>query len=318
MPAIGYTLSSEEHHPTDLVEYARQAERARFDFLSISDHYHPWTSEQGESPFVWSTLGGVAAATEDIDVGVGVSAPIIRMHPAVYAQAAATAAAMFDGREFYAGVGTGENLNEHVVGEHWPEHAVRLEMLAEAVEVIKKLWSGAEISHHGDHYTVENARLFTLPAEQPPICVSAYGEETARAAAEFGDGFWSVGPQETVETWADHGGEGPRLCQLQTCVADSEAEAIETAHRKWPNSALPGQLSTELPTPVLFEQAVEMVSQEDIAEGSVITDPDPQTHIDNIQQALDAGYDHVYTMQIGDDQTALVELYREEVLPSFS
>jgi coenzyme F420-dependent glucose-6-phosphate dehydrogenase len=318
MVEIGYTLSSEEHSATDLVEYAEQAEQAGFDFLSVSDHYHPWVSEQGHSPFVWSTLGGVATATEDIDVGIGVSAPIIRFHPAIYAQAAATTAKMFDGRTFFAGVGTGEKLNEHILGDHWPEHSVRLAMLKEAVEVIKKLWTGKEVSHHGEHYTVENARLYTLPEETPAICVSAYGERTAKAAAEFGEGFWSVGPQETIDTWEEEGGEGPRLCQLQACVADSEDEAIETAYRQWPNSPLPGELSTELPTPALFEQATEMVSKEDIEEGSIITDPDPQAHIDNIQEAIDAGYDHVYTMQIGDDQSAMIDLYREEILPSFS
>ena len=318
MTDLGYTLSSEEHSPTDLVEYARRAEEAGFDFLSISDHYHPWISEQGHSPFVWSVLGGIAAATEEVDVGVGVSAPIIRIHPAVYAQAAATAAAMFDGREFYAGVGTGENLNEHVLGDKWPEHAVRLEMLEEAVEVIRKLWTGEEVSHYGDHYTVENARLFTLPEELPPICVSAYGERTASAAAEFGEGFWSVGPQEVVETWEDQGGEGPRFCQLQACVADGEEEAIETVYENWPNSALKGELSAILPTPTTFEQAVQMVSKEDIAEGSTITSQDPQAHIDSIQEAIDAGYDHVYTHQVGDDQAAMIDLYREEILPSFS
>lgn len=318
MTEIGYTLSSEEHRPTDLVEYARDAEDAGFDFLSISDHYHPWNSNQGHSPFVWSTLGGVATATEDIDVGVGVSAPIIRFHPANYAHAAATAATMFDDRTFYAGVGTGEKLNEHVLGDHWPEHAVRLEMLEEAVGVIEKLWTGDEVSHHGEYYTVENARLFTLPKETPPICVSAYGERAARTAAEIGDGFWSVGPQESIDVWENHGGEGPRFCQLQACVADSEEESIETAYKKWPNASLPGELSTELSTPALFEQATEMVSREDIAEGSIITDTDPQTHIDAIQEAIDAGYDHVYTMQIGDDQEAMIDLYHEEILPSFS
>ncbi|MDZ5810751.1 TIGR03557 family F420-dependent LLM class oxidoreductase [Halorubrum sp. AD140] len=318
MVEIGYTLSSEEHGPTDLVEYAQRAEEAGFDFLSVSDHYHPWVSAQGHSPFVWSTLGGVATATESIDVGVGVSAPILRFHPAIYAQAAATAAAMFDDREFYAGVGTGENLNEHVLGDRWPAHAVRLEMLEEAIDVVRKLWTGREVSHYGEHYTVENAKLFTLPEEIPPICVSAYGERTARAAAAFGDGFWSVGPQEVVDVWEDEGGEGPRFCQLQACVADDEDEAVATAHETWPNSALPGELSTELATPSLFEQAVEMVSEDDIAGGSILTNPDPQAHIDSIQAAIDAGYDHVYTMQIGDDQAAMLDLYREDVLPSFS
>ena len=178
--------------------------------------------------------------------------------------------------------------------------------------------SDLEISHHGEHYTVENARLYTLPEETPPICVSAYGERAARAAAEFGDGFWSVGPQETIDDWEDNGGEGPRFCQLKACVADSEEEAVSIAHEKWPNSALPGELSTELPTPALFEQATEMVTEEDIAEGSTITSPEPQAHIDSIQAAIDAGYDHVYTMQIGDDQATMIDLYREEILPSFS
>ncbi|MFC6838161.1 TIGR03557 family F420-dependent LLM class oxidoreductase [Halomarina ordinaria] len=318
MTHIGYTLSSEEHEPNDLVDHARRAEETGFDFVSVSDHYHPWVSAQGHSPFVWGTLGGVAAATEAVDVGVGVAAPIMRMHPAVYAQAAATAAAMFDGREFFFGVGTGENLNEHVLGDHWPEHAVRLEMLEEAVAVIRKLWSGEEVSHHGEHYTVENARLFTLPEEEPPICVSAYGDRTARSAAEMGDGFWSVGPQETLETWADHGGEGPRFCQLHACVAEDDETGVRTAHEQWPNSGLPGELSSVLPTPAFFEQATQMVSADDIREGSIMTGPDAQQHIDSIQTAIDAGYDHVYVHQIGDDQEAVFDLYREEVLPSFS
>jgi len=318
MTEIGYSLSSEEHGPNDLVEYAKTAEEVGFDFLSISDHYHPWIGDQGHSPFVWSTLGGIARATDEVDVGVGVSAPIIRIHPAIYAQAAATAAAMFDGRRFYAGVGTGENLNEHVLGDHWPEHAVRLEMLEEAVEVIDDLWSGEEVSHYGKHYTVENAKLYTLPEKRPLVPVSAYGERTAEAAAEFGDGFWSVGPQDVVETWEEHGGDGPRFCQLHACVADSEEEGVATAYEQWPTTGLEGEMSSILPTPTHFEQAVQNVSEEDIAESSVMAGPDAQQHVDSIQEAVDAGYDHVHVHQIGDDQDALFELYRDEVLPSFS
>ncbi|MBX0296203.1 TIGR03557 family F420-dependent LLM class oxidoreductase [Haloarcula nitratireducens] len=317
MTEIGYTLSSEEHGPNDLVDHARKAEDVGFDFLSISDHYHPWVAEQGDAPFVWSTLGGVAEATTDVDVGIGVSAPIMRMHPALYAQASATAATMFEGREFYAGVGTGESLNEHIYGDHWPEHAVRLEMLEEAIDVIRSLWTGEEVSHRGEHYTVENAQLFTLPEETPPICVSAYGPRAAQAAADVGDGFWAVGPQDTVETWEENGGEGPRFCQLTACVADSEDEAVSTAHEQWPNSGLAGEMTAILPTPSHFEQATEMVSEEDIAESSMLCGPDAQPHIDSIQQAIDAGYDHVYVHQVGDDQDALFELYEEEVLPSF-
>lgn len=317
MTEIGYTLSSEEIGPNALVQYAERAEEVGFDFVSSSDHYHPWISDQGSAPFVWSVLGGVAAVTDEIDVGVGVTCPIMRLHPAVIAHASATAATMLEDR-FFFGVGTGELLNEHVLGDHWPPQSVRLEMLEEAVEIIRTLWEGGQTSHYGDHYTVENARLFVNPDEPPPIIVSAFGEKAAHTAGRIGDGFWCAGPQgDLLSTFEDAGGEGPAYCQLHACYADSEEQAIETAHKLWPNSALPGELASQLPTPRHFEQASQMVSEEDIAEGSIITDPDPDTHIDNIETAIDAGYDHVYVHQIGDDQEALFDLYETDVLPSF-
>jgi G6PDH family F420-dependent oxidoreductase len=271
-------------------------------------------AEQGESPFVWSTLGGVAEATESVDVGVGVTCPTTRIHPVNVAQAAATTKAMLDGREFYFGVGTGEALNEHVTGERWPEYAVRKEMLAEAIDVIRSLWTGEQVSHRGPHYTVENARLFTLPDEPPSLVVSAFGEESARMADELGDGFWSVGPQDIV---SEFDGDGPKITQLSVCVADSEDEAVATAHENWRQSALPGELNQELPTPKHFDQASQLVSEADVREGSIVTDTDPQAHVDSIQRCLDAGYDHVYFHQIGDDQEAFFEFYEEEVFPSF-
>lgn len=241
----------------------------------------------------------------------------MRIHPAVVAHAAATAGTMLDGR-FFFGVGTGELLNEHVVGEHWPSHPVRLDMLEEAVEIIRKLWEGGQTSHYGEHYTVENARLFTLPDEFPPIVVSAFGERAATAAGELGDGFWCVGPQgDLLDTYKNSDGSGPSYCQLHACYAGSEDEAIETVHRVWPNSGLPGELAAELPTTTHFEQATRMVSKDDIRDGSILTEPDADAHIENIQTAVDAGYDHVYMHQIGDDQDALFDLYEEEVLPSF-
>jgi G6PDH family F420-dependent oxidoreductase len=312
---LGYTLSSEEHPPNDLVGYAARAEDVGFDFLSISDHFHPWTSRQGESGFVWSTLGGVAHATDDVPVGVGVVCPIMRYHPAVVAQAGASVASMFDGR-FFLGVGTGELLNEHVVGEHWPEHAVRLEMLEEAIEIIRRLWAGGQRSYRGEHFTVENARLFTLPDERPPVVVSAYGESAARLAAEAGDGLWSVGPQDVVRTWEEFGGEGPRYTQLSVCYAEDEQEAVETAHEWWPNTALPGELSSQLPTTAHFEQACEMVSEEDVAASGVVTSPDPDDHVDAVREAVETGYDHVYVHQIGPDQESFFEFYEDEVLPA--
>lgn len=320
MVELGYALSSEEHGPHDLTDYAVRAEEVGFDFASISDHFHPWISQQGNAPFVWSTLGAIARETEDIDLGVGVTCPIVRIHPANVAQATATVASMFEesDQQFYFGVGTGENLNEHVTGEDWPPHHVRLEMLEEAVDVIRKLWTGQQVNHRGDHYTVENAKLFTTPDENPPVCVSAYGDQTAKAAAEWGDGFWSVGPQEVVQTFEENGGEGPKLGQLTVCYAENEDEAVETAHTWWPNSVLPGQLATELEIPKFFEQACQMVSKEDVREAeSIVTDPDPQTHVENVQQFVDEGYDHIYVHQVGPNQEDFFEFYDENVLPEF-
>jgi G6PDH family F420-dependent oxidoreductase len=320
MVELGYALSSEEHGPNELVDLAVRAEDAGFDFVSISDHFHPWISQQGHSPFVWSTLGGIARETDAVDVGVGVTCPTMRVHPAIVAQAVATVTSMLkdSGQQFYFGVGTGENLNEHVLGDQWPSHGVRLDMLEEAVEVIRKLWGGEMTSHHGEHYTVRNARLFTTPEENPPICVSAYGDQTAARAADLGDGFWSVGPQDVVETYEENGGDGPTFSQLTVCYAGDEDEAVETAHTWWPNSLLPGQLATELEIPKFFEQACELVEQEDVREAdSLLTDPDPQTHVENLREFVDAGYDHVYVHQVGPNQKQFFEFYEDEVLPEF-
>ncbi|MFD1643131.1 TIGR03557 family F420-dependent LLM class oxidoreductase [Halohasta litorea] len=316
MTHLGYTLSSEEHGPTELVEYAQRAEGVGFDFLSVSDHYHPWTAQQGNAPFVWNVLGGVAAATEGIDVGVGVTCPTMRIHPAIVAQAAATTQAMLPG-EFYFGVGTGENLNEHIIGEQWPEHGVRLDMLEEAVDVIRSLWAGGQQSHHGEHYTVENARLFTLPDSPPPVVASAFGEHTARAVADWADGFWTVGPQgELLDAYREAGGEGPAFAQLSVCYAETEAEAVETAIRNWPNTLLPGELPQELPTPQHFEQACQLVDAEDMRDAPLLTDPDPDAHIELLQEAFDQGFDHVYVHQVGPDQDLFFERYESEILPS--
>src|SRR5690349_22926050 len=174
MLEIGYSLSSEEHRPNDLVRAARRAEEVGFTFALISDHFHPWIDKQGQSPFVWSVLGGIAQATERLRLGTGVTCPILRYHPAILAQAAATVAAMMPGR-FFLGVGTGENLNEHVLGQHWPPYTVPLEMLEEAIGVLRLLWQGGVQSHRGRYYTVENARIYTLPEQPVPIYVAGTG-----------------------------------------------------------------------------------------------------------------------------------------------
>jgi G6PDH family F420-dependent oxidoreductase len=314
-PNVGFMLSSELHGPTELVEQARRAEDAGFDYVALSDHFHPWVPQQGNSPFAWTVLGGVAEATDEVGVGTAVTAPIIRYHPAIVAQAAATAASMLDGR-FFFGVGTGENLNESVVGERWPAHRKRLDMFEEAIEMIRELWTGDPVTHCGDHYTVENARLYTLPDDQPPIVVSAYGEHAARTAADLGDAFVTVGPQgDLLETYREAGGDGPAYGQLSVCYEDSKEEAVESVHERWPTAALGGQLNTELANPQRFADAVETVTKQDIEEGSTVVEPDADAHLKSIREFAESGFDHVTIHDVGTETDGLLELYETELLP---
>ncbi|HWC13188.1 MAG TPA: TIGR03557 family F420-dependent LLM class oxidoreductase [Actinomycetota bacterium] len=311
---FGYKISSEEHNSRDLVRYARLAEKAGFSFGMISDHYHPWTDKQGESPFVWGVLGAIAQATDHLKVGTGVTCPTIRIHPAIVAQAAATAAELMPGR-FFLGIGSGEHLNEHVLGDKWPEAPVRIEMMEEAVEVIRLLWEGGLQSHRGKHYTVENARIYSLPDELPPIYIAAGGKRSAEVAARVGDGLVSTSPDDsTIKAFEAAGGTGPRYAEVQVCWAEDAETAKKIAHEWWPNTAMGGQLSQELSLPSLFEAVAENVSPDDVAE-SVALGPDPDEHLRSIGEYVDAGYDHVYVHQIGPDQEGFFEFYRDEVLP---
>lgn len=317
MVEIGYALSSEEHRPKDLVRYAQRAEEAGFPFALISDHYHPWIDCQGQSPFVWSVIGGIAHTTDHLRLGTGVTCPIMRIHPAIIAQAAATPASMMPGR-FFLGVGTGENLNEHILGDHWPPADIRLEMVKEAVEIIRLLWQGGTQSYWGNYYTVENARIYTLPDELPPIMVAASGPKAAEAAGSIGDGFVSTAPEgELIERFkAGGGGSKPRYGQLTVCWARTESEARRTAYEWWPNAGIKGELSQELPTPAHFEQACGLVKEEDVA-GKIICSPDPDRHIAAIKKFVDAGYDHVYIHQVDPDQEGFFRFYEREILPEF-
>jgi G6PDH family F420-dependent oxidoreductase len=315
---LGYALSSEEHGPLDLVEHARRAEEAGFSFALISDHFHPWISKQGQSPFVWSVLGGIAKATERLRVGTGVTCPTIRVHPAIVAQAAATAASMLEGR-FFLGVGTGENLNEHVLGDRWPPPDVRLEMLEEAVELMRELWGGEVTTRRGTHYCVERARIYTLPDEPIPVLLAAGATEAAKLAGRIGDGFVGTAPTpDLISEFERAGGLGkPRYGQLTVCYAASERKARRQATEIWPNAALRGTLSQELPTPSDFEAAAEMVTEDDVA-GLVTCGPDPERHIAAIEEYERAGYDHVYVHQIGPDQVPFLRFFEENVMPHFA
>jgi len=309
---FGYALSSEELPPAQLVECAVAAEAAGIPFALISDHFHPWIDRQGESPFVWGVLGAIAASTSEIRIGTGVTCPLIRMHPAIVAQAAATTAALFDGR-FFLGVGTGENLNEHITGERWPPAERRREMLAEAVGVMRELWRGDLTSHRGRHYTVENARLYTLPDEPVQVMVAAGGPEAAKLAGDIGDGVIGTQPEpELIESFTAAGGDGPRYGQLTVCYARSEEEAVRTALEWWPNAGLQGPMSQELPLPSHFEESAGMVSAEDIAE-AVVCGPDPERIVEKAAEFVDAGFDHVYIHQVGPDQRGFLALWEREL-----
>jgi coenzyme F420-dependent glucose-6-phosphate dehydrogenase len=312
---IGYALSSEEHTPTDLVRYARRAEETGFTFALISDHYHPWIDRQGQSPFVWSVIGAIAQATQRLVLGTGVTCPTIRIHPAIIAQAAATSAAMMPGR-FFLGVGTGEKLNEHILGDRWPAHDMRQEMLEEAIELIRLLWQGDTLTYRGVYYTVENARIYTLPEQPPPVLVAASGPQAAEAAGRIGDGFITTAPEaELLQRFQAEGGSGkPAYGQLTVCWAEDEATARRIAHEYWPTAAVRGELTQELATPAHFEQAAKMVREEDVAQ-AIVCGPDAERHIAGVKEFVNAGYDHVYIHQIGPDQEGFFRFYERDVLP---
>jgi G6PDH family F420-dependent oxidoreductase len=316
MPELGFALSSEDHPPNELVRQAALAERAGFTFCLISDHYHPWVDAQGQSPFVWSTLGGIAQATERIRVGTGVTCPLIRIHPAIIAQAAATVAAMMPGR-FFLGVGSGENLNEHVLGARWPLPAERLEMLEEAVEVLRLLWQGGMRTHRGRHYTVDHARVYTLPDKPVEVYVAATAPKASELAGRIGDGFISTAPeQKYVQAFERAGGTGKQKLGMMHCAYDAdEKAALQRATKLWPNLALKGPLGQALATPSDFEEAAQMVEEEDVAE-TTPCGPDPEPYLEQIRKYADAGFTHVYIHQIGDNQEEFVEFAKRELMPN--
>jgi G6PDH family F420-dependent oxidoreductase len=312
---IGYFLSSEEYGPKDLVAQAARAEASGWTELLVSDHYHPWVEAQGHSPFVWGVLGAIAQAAPSTTVTTGVTCPTVRVHPAVIAQATATASVLLDGR-FRFGVGSGENLNEHILGDDWPDTDTRLDMLEEAIDVIRQLWGGEQVSHSGDHYVVRNARLYDPPAAPPPVIVSGFGPKAAGLAGRIGDGFICVQPsKELLEAFRDAGGAGkPAYNATKVCYGPDVDAAVELAHETWPNNALPGELAQELPTTAHFDQACELVTKEMIAE-NIACGPDPERYVEAIRPFADAGYDLLYIQQIGPDQQGFLEFFDREVRP---
>ncbi len=312
----GYFLACEDHGPQELVEQARMAEQAGFTALWISDRFHPWNSAQGHSPFVWSVIGALAEATS-LPVQTAVTCPTVRMHPAVVAQAVATSAVLLGGERFRVGVGSGEALNEHILGDAWPVAPVRLEMLEGAVSIIRQLMTGREVTHHGKHYTVENARLYDVPERPVPIEVFGMGPAMIELAGRIGDGFIAMDPdEESVARFRRAGGgQQPVRGGTKVCWDTDPDAAVRTVHRRWPNMFLPGELGQVLPTPAHFEQASQLVTEQQVRRGTIVCGDDHEQHVRSLQAYADAGFDTVYVNQIGQDMRGFFDFYRREVLP---
>jgi G6PDH family F420-dependent oxidoreductase len=311
---IGYFLSCEEFGPADLIEQAKAAEQAGFEALWISDHYHPWLESQGESPFVWSVIGAISQVCS-LPITTAVTCPTVRIHPAIIAQAAATSAVLTGGK-FTLGVGTGEALNEHILGDPWPPAVIRLAMLEEAVGVMRKLWKGRFVTHHGEYYAVENAKIYTLPGEPPKVYMSALGPKALKLAGRIADGYICPKPEgELVQRFRDSGGGSkPAQGGFKACCAQSGEEALRIAHQTWPNLGLPGELARVLPSPRHFEEASELVRPEMLKDVFALG-PDPDRHLAMIERYKTAGYEEVYVANIGPYHRELCDLYAKEILP---
>ncbi len=311
MPEYGYFLSSEELTPSAMVESAQYAESLGVESLFVSDHFHPWLESQGQSPFVWSVLGAIAATTRQ-RLMTGVTCPTVRIHPAIVAHAAATTQMLAEGR-FRFGVGSGENLNEHILGHRWPPPDTRLEMLEEAVDVIRQLWGGGYVTHHGRYYTVEGARIFSLPETAPPVLVSGFGPAAMELAGRIADGYVNTSPEaEAIDRYRSAGGRGPAVAACKVCWASDTDSARKLAYDRWKSTAVPGQLSQELAMPAHFEAASQNVTEDQVAD-KISCGPDPEVHVAAIRKFVEAGYDEIFIAQVGEDQRGFLDFYDREL-----
>ena len=310
---IGYKLATEAFGPEEIVRQSVLAEAAGFDFVEISDHFHPWLDSQGHSPFTWTLLGAIAVRTERVALVTGVTCPTLRYHPAIIAQAAATTALLSRGR-FTLGVGSGERLNEHIVGRGFPDTVrVRHEMLREAVEIIRLLWRGGYQSYEGRYLRLEDARIFDLPAEPPLIAVAASGRPSAELAAEVGDGLFATEAKpQLVEDYRQAGGTGPRYAEVPVAWAPEEEAAVQAvlATSRW---ALTGwKVMSELPNPVNFDAASATVRADDVLD-AFACGPDPDRYVEAARRYVDAGFDHLVMQNAGPDPDGFLDFYRTEL-----
>lgn len=309
---IGFKLFAEAHTPQEMVRQAVRAEEAGFDFVEISDHYHPWLESHGHSGFAWSILAAIAMRTERIGLATGVTCPTIRYHPAIIAQAAATTALLSDGR-FTLGVGSGEQLSEHVTGHPWPVVGVRHAMLREALEIIRLLWSGGYRTYRGTHLSVEDARVFDLPETLPDIVVAAGGPKAARIAGELGDGLFATEPRtDLIDAYTAAGGTGSRWAEVPLAYAGTVDAALESAHRLFRFGPTGWKIQAELPNVRNFEAATAFVRREDMAD-AFGAGPDVETHVATAKGFADAGYDRLALISAGPDVEEFSAFYEGEL-----
>jgi len=314
----------EQFTPTDLLRWSRQAEDIGFGGIMASDHFHPWTPQQGQSGFVWAWLGALGAQTSHVVFGTGVSAPGPLYHPAILAQASATLEAMFPGR-FYLGLGAGEALNEHITGEYWPEAPARLQRLEEAVEIIRKLFSGKVTKYQGAHFKLESAKLYTLPQTPPPIYIASSGPLNSERTGRIADGYITVGASDEkirtllgrFEKGAHEAGKDPtkmpRIIQLHLSWAESQQAAVDQAVREWPNGGMAFP-KADIRNPEDFAAMAQIVRPENF-EGRVFMSPDLDAHTAHLQHYIDLGFDQVYIHNVGRNQQEFIDAFGRDVLP---
>ncbi|HEX5650175.1 MAG TPA: TIGR03557 family F420-dependent LLM class oxidoreductase [Steroidobacteraceae bacterium] len=312
MLKLGYKLMTETTDPKALVRNARLAEDAGFDFVGISDHFHPWLESHGHSPFAWSVLGAIAASTSRVGIATGLTCPTMRYHPAIVAQAAATIGVMSDGR-FTLAVGSGERLNEHVVGLGWPAVHERQDMLREAIEVIRRLWSGETCTHQGEYYHLDSARLYDLPEQPIPLVVGVSGDKSVQLAAEVGAGIMAVEPKrELVDDWRKAGGDGPRYGEMSLGYATSKRRGLELVHQYMRFGAFDWSVLAELPNVGAFEAASKYVKPKDLQD-EIPHGPDVEPYVESVREFVDAGFDHVVLLAVGEDQEAFMRFFEREL-----
>lgn len=316
MTTYGWKLMAELHPAGALVEQAVAAEQAGLGFASISDHIHPWVPEHEHSPFAWSVLGGVAQATERIELATGVTCPIGRYHPAVVAQAAATVATMTPGRRFTLGIGAGERLNEHVTGDPFPAVDIRHEMLLEACDIITALWQGDWVTIRGDHLDVEDAKLFDLPEVDPALVVAVSGPSSLDVAQAAGaDGIMATEADgDLTQGWSDRGGDPSQTwAEIPLAWAPTEEQGQQLALERF-RFGVPGwKVMAELPNPVNFDAALETVRLEDVAD-MFPCGPDAEQAAESVREFVDAGFEHIAIVPVG-DPAATLRFFTDEVLP---